>query len=181
VPSIVIVTGSPGAGKTTLSAELARTSPRGVHLEGDRFFQFVAHPIPPTLPESSEQNATVIRATMRAAAAFATGGYEVIVDGIFGPWFLPVIATELEIPHVRVDYVILDIDLAHALRRAGTRVEPGPPAVVRQMHEEFAKPHDYSEHVFRVSTRGTEDLAVELRRRLAAGDFRLELGWARGS
>ena len=69
--SLVIITGSPGAGKTTLAARLAKASSHGVHVQGDVFYTFLAHAIPPTLPESQEQNTAVIRATMRAAATLA--------------------------------------------------------------------------------------------------------------
>ena len=44
--------------------------------------------IPPHLPESNEQNLVVIEAFLEAAKRYARGGYDVIVDGIVGPWFL---------------------------------------------------------------------------------------------
>ena len=44
--------------------------------------------IPPHLPESNEQNLIVIEAFLEAAKRYARGGYDVIVDGIVGPWFL---------------------------------------------------------------------------------------------
>jgi hypothetical protein len=36
-----------------------------------------------------------VRAAARAAGSFATDGYGVVLDGVFGPWFLPVVAREL--------------------------------------------------------------------------------------
>lgn len=44
--------------------------------------------IPPHLPESNGQNLVVIQAFLAAALRFARGGYDVIVDGIVGPWFI---------------------------------------------------------------------------------------------
>ena len=44
--------------------------------------------IPPHLPESNEQNLVVIEAFLEAAKRYVRGGYDVIVDGIVGPWFL---------------------------------------------------------------------------------------------
>ena len=31
----------------------------------------------------------VVDAIVAAAAAYARGGYDVVVDGVIGPWFLP--------------------------------------------------------------------------------------------
>lgn len=52
---IVIVTGPPGAGKTTVSAHLARSSVQGLHLPADVFFTFPAHPIAPYRPAATSK------------------------------------------------------------------------------------------------------------------------------
>ena len=89
---IVIVTGSPGTGKTTVAAALAKARARGLHLPADVFFTFPAHAIPPYQPEARDQNRDIMIALARTAATFAGRGYDVFMDGIFGPWFLPVVA-----------------------------------------------------------------------------------------
>jgi hypothetical protein len=95
-PPIVIVSGCPGSGKTTLAKALALArGTKGVHLVSDVFYGFPAAPIDPTHPDSREQNTVIMRALARAARAFAEGGYHVVLDGIFGPWFLPVLQEEL--------------------------------------------------------------------------------------
>jgi RecA/RadA recombinase len=87
---IAIITGPPGAGKTTVAAHLAASSRLGVHLAGDQVFHWVVGGyVPPWMPGTSRQNGTVIRAIAAAAVQFADGGYDVFVDGIIGPWFLP--------------------------------------------------------------------------------------------
>jgi predicted kinase len=176
---ITIVTGSPGAGKTTLSRRAAQADPRGLHLVTDVFYTFPAHPISPVLPESREQNAAMIAAATRAAAAFASHGYAVFLDGIVGPWFLPVVAAELASTDVRVEYVVLRVSLAEAVRRATTRAQPGPEAVVRRMHAAFEDLGAYAAHVLDTTDLSIDEAAAELARRRAAGAFRLDLSATR--
>ena len=60
-----------------------------MHMHTDDFYHYLSKgAIPPHLPESNEQNLIVIEAFLEAAKRYARGGYDVIVDGIIGPWFL---------------------------------------------------------------------------------------------
>src|SRR2546422_7337203 len=154
--SITIVTGSPGAGKTTLSQHASKADPRGLHMLADVFYTFPAHPISPILPDAHEQNAAVIAAVSRAAAAFASRGYAVFLDGIVEPWFLPVVAAELGSTGVSVEYVVLRVSVDQAVRRATTRTGPGTEAVVRHMHAAFQTLGDYESHAL-----DTTDLSIE--------------------
>lgn len=63
--SIVIVSGCPGSGKTTLSHALARSQPSGVHIVSDVFYGFPAAPVDPTRKESHHQNTVIMRALRR--------------------------------------------------------------------------------------------------------------------
>ena len=81
---VLILTGSPGSGKTTTAQALAREpgSPK-VHLHADDFWHFIKNGvIPPYLPEAHEQNVVVVDVLTKAAAGYAGGGYFVVVDGI---------------------------------------------------------------------------------------------------
>jgi len=147
VGSLTIITGSPGAGKTTLASRLAQLSPRGAHVAGDTFYTFLAHPIKPTLPESHRQNNAVIRAAVRSAAALANAGYEVFLDGIFGPWFLPEICEELTGAGFETYYLVLRVTLEQALKRAAERDPLLDEEAVRQMHGAFAQLGRYEAHV----------------------------------
>jgi hypothetical protein len=103
----------------------------------------------------------------------------VFLDGIFGPWFLPVVARELAPTGAEVAYVVLRIDLDRALCRATTRPQPGEPSMVRQMHAAFADLGDYERHGLAVGDLTPEDVASEFLRRRASGDFRLDLSRVR--
>ena len=87
---IIVVTGSPGTGKTTTASIVAKESSmdKSVHMHTDDFFHYLSKgAISPHLPESNEQNLVVIEAFLEAAKRYARGGYDVIVDGIVGPCF----------------------------------------------------------------------------------------------
>ena len=79
---IIVITGSPGTGKTTTASIVAKESDmdKSVHMHTDDFFHYLSKgAIPPHLPESNEQNLVVIEAFLEAAKRYARGGYDVIV------------------------------------------------------------------------------------------------------
>jgi hypothetical protein len=172
---ITIVTGCPGAGKTTLSRHASKADPRGLHMLTDLFYTFPAHPISPILPEAHEQNTAVIAAASRAAAAFASRGYAVFFDGIVGPWFLPVVAAELGSTGISVEYVVLRVSLDQAVRRATTRTQPGAEAVVRHMHAAFQTLGKYESHAIDMTDLSIEETVAEFTRRRRLGVFALDL------
>ena len=63
-----------------------------MHITGDLLFGFIPRLIEPTDPDSHAQNVSVVLAMTRAATAFVAGGYDVYLDAVVGPWFLPVVA-----------------------------------------------------------------------------------------
>jgi cytidylate kinase len=173
--SIVIVTGAPGTGKTTLASYLANASVRGVHVPADLFFTFPAHAISPYRPAAHQQNADIICALARTAAAFASRDYEVFLEGILGPWFLPMIAAEVQLSGAVVEYVVLQAPLEVSLSRVRQRSGRDRDPVVRQMHAQFANLGAYARHAVDAGERSTADLAREVATRRAAGAFTLDL------
>ena len=62
---IIVVTGSPGTGKTTAASIVAKESSKdkSVHMHTDDFFHYLSKGVvSPHLPESNEQNLVVIEA-----------------------------------------------------------------------------------------------------------------------
>lgn len=56
---VTIISGCSGSGKTSLAQALADASGRGVHLETDLFYRFLAHPLNPSKPEIQDQLAPI--------------------------------------------------------------------------------------------------------------------------
>jgi len=139
-PGLLVVTGPPGSGKSTVSEALADRWEPSVLVEGDAFFRFLRRGmIPPWLPEAHAQNDTTVRAAAAAAGGFAAGGMSVVYDGVIGPWFLPAFArlTGLDV----IDYVVLLPPVEECLKRVETRTGHGFTDLdaARHMHDDFVR------------------------------------------
>lgn len=148
--SLLIVTGPPGAGKSSVARVLADNANRSVVVEGDAFFGFLANgAIEPWLPASNDQNTVVTRSAACAAGAFVAGGYATFYDGVVGPWFLDTFgaATGLD----RLDYVILLPPVETCVQRVATRRGHAftDEDATRKMYAEFMSDRSAHRHVLR--------------------------------
>ena len=149
---IVLITGAPGTGKTTVSSLMARQSDmeKSAHMHTDDFYHFLCKgAIPPHLPGSQEQNEVVTEAFLAAAKRYAGGGYDVIVDGIIGPWFIePWVKAARE--RYEVHYFILRASRETTLRRAVERTKLDRETnieLVETMWEQFSHLGKYESYV----------------------------------
>lgn len=130
---LIIVSGAPGAGKSTVAGRLSRrvAAPLSMHMHTDDLYGYVKQGfIPPWMPDARDQNVTLMRAMAAAAGVCAKGGYDVFVDGIVGPWFFDPWIETAKASDVELHYVVLMPDAATTVSRAiaraaGAMTDPG--------------------------------------------------------
>ena len=168
----VVISGTPGSGKSSLSRLLAEQDSQGVHLHSDDFFAYLSHRIDPSLPESKAQNTAVARAYLAAAIEYDKGGYQVNLDGVIGPWWFELMTTMLG----EFDYLLLHAPLALTLERIRDRVGQASarPSVATRMHAQFsAIAAEYSGHLIDTDSLTLDEVAARFRRKRDNGELRI--------
>jgi adenylate kinase family enzyme len=179
-PTILIVTGPSGAGKTTVARLVAaELGDKSVCIETDWFWTTIVKGYEePWKAGSENQNLAVIRAVGASAGALAHAGYPVVIDGIVGPWFLSPLIRELD-PRA-VNYVVLRPPIEVVIHRATSRVGeeriPGHPALtdpepVRHMWERFSDLGMHEKYVIDSNRMTAEETARIVLERLRAGSL----------
>ncbi|KKB78374.1 shikimate kinase [Devosia soli] len=144
---IVIISGSPGSGKTTTAQAIAHhPGIAKVHVHSDDFWGNIktGH-IPPWLPEADAQNHMVNQIAADVCARYAENGYLVLLDGVVRPSWLPAFeALGLPVHYLVLRTSVEDV-VTRCLARGGDSLTD--PAVVTDLHGQFAALGAYENHV----------------------------------
>ncbi|QRY64556.1 AAA family ATPase [Gordonia sp. PDNC005] len=174
--NVIILTGPPGSGKSTVASSLARNFAQGVHLHADDFWHYiVAGAIPPFDPASAAQNQTVMDVIAGAAIRYAAGGFTTVLDGIVGPWMLHHFRDRTL--DIAVHYVVLRPSRDVALTRAQSRTSPDAlvdEQPVLAMWDQFASIGEFEPNVLDTSTDDTRRTIERVMHAVATNTFRLD-------
>lgn len=143
-----------------------------MHLHTDDFFTAVSKGfIEPWQPESKAQNNTITNAIAAAAKQFALGGFDVVVDGVIGPWFLP--EYQQALLDFRIDYVVLRPDQNEVAKRAREREVGAFDTYPPRIYDGFSGLGELEAHVIDSTLQSVPETLTEIRSGLATERFRL--------
>jgi chloramphenicol 3-O-phosphotransferase len=178
---LLLLTGSPGCGKTTVAPLVADCHEPSACLDLDWFFAKLRRgAIEPWKQEAHQQNRTVLTAAAAAVAEFARGGYFTVAEGILYPFMLDLFEAACEPLAVPLNYAVLraPVDIVQTRVRERT-IEPAhagalaDAAVVEDLWAQFESQGVEERHRVDSGRHTPDEVAAEIDRRLDAGDFEL--------
>jgi predicted kinase len=178
---LLLLTGSPGCGKTTIAPLVADHASPSVCLDFDWFFtKLRAGALEPWREEAHQQNRVVLSAAASAVATFTAGGYFTVADGILYPFMLDLFVTACQPLGIELNYAVLSAPLSVVLSRVQSRTtEPGhagalaDAAVVEDLWQMFEANDLEERHRVEIGNRSPTAIAQEIYERFLRGSLLL--------
>jgi predicted ABC-type ATPase len=173
VGELIIVTGPPGAGKSTVSSLVVDSFDSSVLVTGDWFFGlWRGGAIDPWLPEAVPQTTVAAEAAAAATAAFVRADCRVVFDGFSPPGYLPEFAAAVGLSTVH--YAVILPPVTTCTDRVASRTGHGFTSAdaTRAMYRDFTRVTLDARHLITDAGAAPEDIADQILERLAAGGLR---------
>jgi len=178
---LLLLTGAPGCGKTTIAPLVADHAPLSACLDLDWFFaKLRSGAMEPWREEAHQQNRVVLSAAASAVATFTAGGYFTVADGILNPFMLDLFVSACEPLGIELNYAVLRAPLPVVLARVRARTSElehvgalADATVVQALWNGF-EAHDLDDrHRVDSDQRSPALIADEIYRRCVEGGLRL--------
>jgi DNA polymerase III delta prime subunit len=155
-PFLLLLSGPPGAGKSTVGRMVASHFEPSVCLESDWMWTTIVNGhLPPWDSAANRQNRAAISASLAASVRMVDAGYATVVEGVIGPWHWDLVLDEVQSILNVVSYIVLRPTLRVCLDRAGGRRDrvPGIPALrdpepIQRMWQKFSDLGPLERHAF---------------------------------
>ena len=178
---LLLLTGAPGCGKTTIAPLVADHAPLSACLDLDWFFaKLRSGALEPWREQAHQQNRVVLSAAASAVATFTAGGYFTVADGILNPFMLDLFVSACEPLGIELNYAVLRAPLPGVLARVQARVsEPehrgalADPTVVQALWDRFEAHGIDDRHRVDSGERPPGLIADEIYQRCVEGGLRL--------
>jgi hypothetical protein len=170
VGELIIVTGPPGAGKSTVSGLVADSFDSSVLIPADWFFSLWRRgAIDPWLPQAAPQASVAGHAAAVATGTFARADCQVVYDGFVPPDALPGFAAAAGLPALH--YAVLLPPVTTCVDRVTARAAHGFTSAdaTRAMHRDFARATLDARHLIAHAEAAPKDVARQILDRLCAG------------
>lgn len=169
--AITILSGPPGAGKTTIAKELiCITQGALIYIEGDSFWKFIVEDGGKT---GFENFKATMSAMLASSIAYARNGFGVLLDFSIPPWYINKASEMVKKREIPLNYVILRPSMEICASRAATHQH----GAIHEYEERYIKLYesfnDMQQYIIEENDADVKTIAERIKRGLEVGLFRL--------